>query len=393
MGIKIACQCGQRFEAKERLAGKTLKCPKCGSSVKIPQPKQAGLAVACRCGQKFTAKAQLAGKTVKCPKCGSPLKIPDAGQASKPAQPKPQPKPQQQKQRPAEAAAPGPISDPMGDLLDDAGLDGKSPPNLCPGCRVVMPQGAIVCMQCGYNQKLGRKMETVHESEEPDVAEGGLASAPHQAAPAKGSLSLVALGLNLILLGIAIVCLMPLLIFLAVFVAPLRPLLVIVPLGMIGGSLLGIVGRVLCLTVPKASGAKELIIVAIIMEFGALGISVAGMVTTVSQVVDMVGGLLSLAATVAFLLFLKRLADYLRRSDLAQRAQTLIVGGICLLGISIVWAVLLVVMLKGGGLGGLLGLLFSLMPLGLLIMGICLFVIYVLLLVSLSAEISGQTGR
>ena len=388
MGIKIACQCGQRFEAKERLAGKTLKCPKCGSSVKIPQPKQAGLAVACQCGQKFAAKAQLAGKTVECPKCGSPLKIPDAKQPRQPARPKPQPKPQQ-KQTP-EAAALAAMPDPMGDPLDQAKLDGQSPPNLCPGCRVVMPQGAIVCVQCGYNQQLGRKMETVHETEEPAAPQGGLASAPHQAEPAKGSLSLVALGLNLILLGIVIICLMPLLIFLVAFVAPLRPLVVLAPLGMIGGSLLGIVGRVLCLSVPKASGAKELIIAAIIIEFAALGISVAEMVTTLSQVVNMVGGLLSLAATVTFLLFLKRLAVYLRRSDLAQRAQTLIAGGVCLLGILILWAFLFVVMFKAGGIGGLLWFLFALIPLAVVIMSIYLFVVYILLLLSLSAEIDSR---
>ena len=29
MPVKIKCQCGQHFPAKERLAGRTVKCPEC----------------------------------------------------------------------------------------------------------------------------------------------------------------------------------------------------------------------------------------------------------------------------------------------------------------------------------------------------------------------------
>ena len=30
MPIPVACACGQKFAAQDRLAGKTVKCPKCG---------------------------------------------------------------------------------------------------------------------------------------------------------------------------------------------------------------------------------------------------------------------------------------------------------------------------------------------------------------------------
>ena len=30
MAIPVQCQCGQRFKAKSELAGKRVKCPKCG---------------------------------------------------------------------------------------------------------------------------------------------------------------------------------------------------------------------------------------------------------------------------------------------------------------------------------------------------------------------------
>ncbi len=39
--IRVVCpQCESKFNAKDELAGKTRKCPKCGGSLKIPQPGQ-----------------------------------------------------------------------------------------------------------------------------------------------------------------------------------------------------------------------------------------------------------------------------------------------------------------------------------------------------------------
>lgn len=36
MSIKVGCQCGQRFKAKDELAGRTVKCPACGAAITIP---------------------------------------------------------------------------------------------------------------------------------------------------------------------------------------------------------------------------------------------------------------------------------------------------------------------------------------------------------------------
>jgi hypothetical protein len=41
MPIKVACQCGQRFAANDALAGKRVKCPKCGGVLAIPRPQPA----------------------------------------------------------------------------------------------------------------------------------------------------------------------------------------------------------------------------------------------------------------------------------------------------------------------------------------------------------------
>jgi hypothetical protein len=62
---------------------------------------------------------------------------------------------------PSQAAAPHPA----GDLFAEAGLHahqaGTSP---CPGCANPMPVQAVVCIKCGYNKKLGRRMEVVKQT-------------------------------------------------------------------------------------------------------------------------------------------------------------------------------------------------------------------------------------
>jgi hypothetical protein len=44
MPIPVGCQCGKRFQAKDELAGKKVKCPGCGNVLTIPQPQPAGIA-------------------------------------------------------------------------------------------------------------------------------------------------------------------------------------------------------------------------------------------------------------------------------------------------------------------------------------------------------------
>ncbi len=124
--------------------------------------------VTCACGQSFAAKDELGGRTVKCPKCSRPLAIPAAGAAGgvMPAAPAPAPQP-----FPVAAA---PVSVPgSGGLFDEVGITsapvGTQP---CPGCRAPMPMGAVVCVQCGYNLKLGRRMETMRVGADGEIAGG-----------------------------------------------------------------------------------------------------------------------------------------------------------------------------------------------------------------------------
>ncbi len=43
MPIPVGCQCGKRFQAKDELAGKRVKCPGCGNVLTIPEPQPASV--------------------------------------------------------------------------------------------------------------------------------------------------------------------------------------------------------------------------------------------------------------------------------------------------------------------------------------------------------------
>jgi hypothetical protein len=99
--------------------------------------------VTCRCGQSFAAGDHLAGRTVQCPKCKSPLAIPAPQVASTPLG--------------------GPAQQPFAagpSIFDDAGMRTFTGKPLCPECQAEMQPGAILCVNCGYNVQLGRKMST-----------------------------------------------------------------------------------------------------------------------------------------------------------------------------------------------------------------------------------------
>jgi len=118
--------------------------------------------VQCACGAAFAAKDELAGRTVKCPKCQQPLAIPAgaapavAAKAAQPAAPR-----QVGAPLPSQAAAPPP----GGDLFSEAGLHGMQAGMVaCPGCASPMPVQAVVCIRCGYNKKIGRRMDVMKQT-------------------------------------------------------------------------------------------------------------------------------------------------------------------------------------------------------------------------------------
>jgi ssDNA-binding Zn-finger/Zn-ribbon topoisomerase 1 len=176
MPIPVQCDCGKKISAPDSSAGKTAKCPACGKPLLIPPERSAASApssaaaarpvgkksaaaaaasrvetvsVTCACGKTLKAKASLMGKAVKCPACGKGVKIGSASQRA--------PVPKAAAGR--TAAKRGGVLD---ELFDDAGISGHDPgaKRRCPECKCPMDEEAIICIQCGYNEKTGKKLKT-----------------------------------------------------------------------------------------------------------------------------------------------------------------------------------------------------------------------------------------
>ncbi|MHB8969456.1 MAG: hypothetical protein ACYC3X_00875 [Pirellulaceae bacterium] len=69
MPIKVACQCGQQFAAKDELAGKRVKCPKCAAVLTIPQ-SQANQVGAGKAVSGLMDDAGMRSGIERCPGCG-----------------------------------------------------------------------------------------------------------------------------------------------------------------------------------------------------------------------------------------------------------------------------------------------------------------------------------
>ncbi len=98
--------------------------------------------VSCKCGQQFAAKDELAGKSVKCPKCQQPLTIGAPAAA---------------RQASAAVAAPSAVAE----LLDEVGFHvhkGKEDESIqhCPACDAKISDHAVLCVYCGFHLETGK---------------------------------------------------------------------------------------------------------------------------------------------------------------------------------------------------------------------------------------------
>ena len=97
------------------------------------------------CGSGFQAKDSLAGKRVKCPKCAQPITI---GQPST-TKGRTGKKGATKKSSASVAASGG--HNPLLDLLDEVQVKSAVRGPICPNCSKAMSQLAVVCVECGYN--------------------------------------------------------------------------------------------------------------------------------------------------------------------------------------------------------------------------------------------------
>lgn len=102
------------------------------------------------------------------------------------------------------------------------------------------------------------------------------------------------------------------------------PLLIVFGLLLIASSLLSMIGRVLCLTVPRQVGATALIYFAVGFDFTALLAWFARMIPGLPNVSG-ISGLLSVLGTVLFVLYLRTLATYIKSDDLVHKASGVLI--------------------------------------------------------------------
>ena len=169
-------------------------------------------------------------------------------------------------------------------------------------------------------------------------------------------------------MGITFVYIGLVLIVLSIFAVPLAAvlratwLLLLVPALVVASSLLSMIGRILCLSVPKEVGASGLIYTAVALDVSSLFAAVSRMIPGLPNFSGF-SGLLSLAAMVFFLIFLKKLAVFINDSESAARASSLLNLGIGLVVVMVAMIVLPLVSLQAFALGPAL-LAFVLMVVG-----------------------------
>jgi hypothetical protein len=151
------------------------------------------------------------------------------------------------------------------------------------------------------------------ESQWPPQAEGSPLSSP--------GLERTATGLGLVYYGILIMLLMIVVGIIAMVLTgdarqALFPVLLI-GVGAIVGGLLMFIGQVLCLAVPAESGGRGLIIGTVILQ--ALNFVTSVTMNLVGNGTKS-GNLFGLIGAVLFILFLRKVSQYIGRRDLATRA-------------------------------------------------------------------------
>lgn len=122
------------------------------------------------CNAVFQAKDSLAGKRVKCPKCSAPITIGAARSGSGVGA--------------AKGAAAGgrssskPAYNPLLGLLDEADVKSATKGPLCPNCSAEMTTGGVICITCGYNIETGKRLRTaVFVDDDDDIVDPTLSDA------------------------------------------------------------------------------------------------------------------------------------------------------------------------------------------------------------------------
>lgn len=141
------------------------------------------------------------------------------------------------------------------------------------------------------------------------------------------------------------------------------------PLMIIAGSVLSFIGRLKCLSVPDQCSATGVIYTAVVCDVIAIVISAASWFTELPPLASSLNALLTLTASILFIIFLKKIAAFIRDSVSEKRSSNVLNLGIATF----------VAMIIGIFFPPLIILAFVMMIVG--------FIIYVKLLISLKESL------
>jgi hypothetical protein len=126
----------------------------------------------------------------------------------------------------------------------------------------------------------------------------------------------------------------------------IRILALLVPVGIIVGAVLNVVGTLMCLATPPETGAQGMIYASaaamginLLLTFVQFAVALPGEVALVQWILGIVSG-------ITFLVFLRQMGLFIGRRDLADRARSIIVACVILFGV-LVGAIVLIILSAG----------------------------------------------
>jgi hypothetical protein len=100
--------------------------------------------------------------------------------------------------------------------------------------------------------------------------------------------------------------------------------LVVAGLAALAGMIMVLVGTLMCLATPEQTGAKGLIYSSVILSVVGFCLSLIGQFVA-NTPISALGTIASITANILFLLFLKKLSEFIGAIDLAERAKLLLI--------------------------------------------------------------------
>ena len=198
------------------------------------------------------------------------------------------------------------------------------------------------------------------------------------------SLRQTRIGLTLVYYGIVLVLLSILVLMFGGFVAGgagdgVFPFVIgAAAMGIVAACILMFAGPLVCLAVPSESGARGLIIGSVVFQLANLSyvIVLQFLPVEIPAAVDLVLSLLGLVGTVLFILFMKKLAEYIGRERLAARARNLLITLAVLVALGAVVVAAAVAEALEGFPVGIPGMATVLLGLVVVVLGLIVFVMY-----------------